>query len=148
MNDGLTDKPHSGKNPRKTRTKYLTSQQLLIVYELIQIQFIAKFGYQHFLTTKQQQSIKVSQVLKKFQIPCKLLFKHKLSYSSKYKSTYTVHLNFLFTLTQVHIYHGPTRPRIFLQCFALDSRCSKAKHCRNFLGKTRYKILIENDKYF
>ena len=138
MNDGLTDKPHSGKNSRKTRTKYLTSQQLLIVYELIQIQFIAKFGYQHFLTTKQQQSIKVSyvhrQVLKfvsnMYHVPCKLLFKHKLSYSSKYKSTYTVHLIFLFTLTQVHIYYGPTRPRIFLQCFALDSRCSKAKHCR------------------
>ena len=27
------------------------------------------------------------------------------------------------------------RPATFLQCFALDSRCSKAKHCRNFLGR-------------
>ena len=27
------------------------------------------------------------------------------------------------------------RPRTFLQCFALDSRCSTAKHCRNVLGR-------------
>ena len=37
-----------------------------------------------------------------------------------------------------------TRPKTFLQCFALNSRCSKAKHCTNVLGrvlgqKTRYK---------
>ena len=27
-----------------------------------------------------------------------------------------------------------TRPKTFLQCFALDSCCAKAKHCRNVLG--------------
>ena len=37
-----------------------------------------------------------------------------------------------------------TPPRTFLQCFALDSHCTKAKHFRNVLGrvlgqKTRYK---------
>ena len=28
-----------------------------------------------------------------------------------------------------------TRPRTSLQCFALDSRCSEAKHCRDVLGR-------------
>ena len=28
-----------------------------------------------------------------------------------------------------------TRPRTSLQCFALDSRCSKAKHCKYVLGR-------------
>ena len=37
-----------------------------------------------------------------------------------------------------------TRPKTFLQCFALDSRCTKAKLCRDVLGcilgqKTKYK---------
>ena len=37
-----------------------------------------------------------------------------------------------------------THSRTFLQCFALHSHCSEAKHCRNVLGrvlgqKTRYK---------
>jgi hypothetical protein len=33
-----------------------------------------------------------------------------------------------------------THPRTFLQCFALDSRCSKAKHCRNVLER----VLVRN----
>ena len=28
-----------------------------------------------------------------------------------------------------------TRPKTFLQCFALEQRESKAKHCRNVLGR-------------
>ena len=32
-------------------------------------------------------------------------------------------------------FHPKTRPRTFLECFALDSRCSKAKHCRNVSGR-------------
>ena len=28
-----------------------------------------------------------------------------------------------------------TRPKTFLQCFALDQRKCKAKHCRNVLGR-------------
>ena len=28
-----------------------------------------------------------------------------------------------------------TRPKTFLQCFALQQRESKAKHCRNVLGR-------------
>ena len=28
-------------------------------------------------------------------------------------------------------------PRTFLQCFALYTLCSKAKHCRNVLGLSR-----------
>ena len=35
-----------------------------------------------------------------------------------------------------------TRPRTSLQCFALDSRCSKAKHCRDVLGR----VLGRNNK--
>ena len=30
-----------------------------------------------------------------------------------------------------------TRPRTSLQCFALDSCCSKAKHCRDVLGQLK-----------
>ena len=40
-------------------------------------------------------------------------------------------------------FHPRTRSRTSLQCFALDSRCSEAKHCRNVLGRVlgrKYKI--------
>ena len=35
----------------------------------------------------------------------------------------------------IQFFRPRTHPRTFLQCFALDSRCSKAKHCRNVLGR-------------
>ena len=43
------------------------------------------------------------------------------------------------------VFRPRTRPKTFLQCFSLEQRESKAKHCRNVLGrvlgrKTRYKI--------
>ena len=31
-----------------------------------------------------------------------------------------------------------TRPKTFLQCFALYFLCSKAKHCRNVLGRVNH----------
>ena len=31
-----------------------------------------------------------------------------------------------------------TRPKTFLQCFAVEQRESKAKHCRNVLGRKDY----------
>ena len=45
----------------------------------------------------------------------------------------------------IQFFRPRTRPRTFLQCFALEQRESKAQHCRNVLGrvlgrKTRYKI--------
>ena len=35
----------------------------------------------------------------------------------------------------IQFFRPRTHPRTFLQCFALDSHCSKAKHCRNVLGR-------------
>ena len=34
----------------------------------------------------------------------------------------------------IQFFRPRMRPRTYLQCFALDSHCSKAKHCRNVLG--------------
>ena len=36
----------------------------------------------------------------------------------------------------VPIFCPRTRPKTFLQCFALELRVSKAKHCKNVLGLT------------
>ena len=39
------------------------------------------------------------------------------------------------------VFYPRTRPRTSLQCFALDSRCSEAKHCRDVLGRVLGRVL-------
>ena len=54
----------------------------------------------------------------------KNLTRPPLSWSSKLKEGFCI-----------YFFCPRMRPKTFLQCFAIDSHCSKVKHCRNVLGR-------------